>query len=475
MTYIVCRLQQGSTSARISGCPIFCKLELHCPCLRKCKENAGFAVFVLVMIMDLGEVIAQSTWGGDGSSLAGLTDFWVFRFLLNILGYASIVIPAAILIRYIKRSNFLERSAGKGCTYNVVKACVYGTADELPTTQLDSEAPAPSPSRFPRWAILIFCVVGLQGSYLTWGVLQERIMRHEYGGTEDEPAEKFQNSQFLVFVNRILALTIAGIYLSLFRQPRHGCPMYKYSYASLSNIMSSWCQYEALKFVSFPTQVLAKASKVIPVMLMGKLVSRKTYEYYEYVIAALISVGLSMFLIAHGPDDEKKSTTVTTFSGIILLAGYMMFDSFTANWQAELYKYKMSSFQMMFGVNCFSCLFTSAALLQQGGFIEAFSFMFRHQLFAFHVFLNSICSATGQMFIFFTINQFGAMVFVIIMTTRQALAILLSCIIYAHPVSIMGGFGIGIVFLAMFLRVYASHRMKQKKARQQENNTGVKV
>ncbi|XP_035667912.1 adenosine 3'-phospho 5'-phosphosulfate transporter 1-like isoform X2 [Branchiostoma floridae] len=437
--------------------------------------GVGFAVFVLVMIMDLGEVIAQSTWGGDGSSLAGLTDFWVFRFLLNILGYASIVIPAAILIRYIKRSNFLERSAGKGCTYNVVKACVYGTADELPTTQLDSEAPAPSPSRFPRWAILIFCVVGLQGSYLTWGVLQERIMRHEYGGTEDEPAEKFQNSQFLVFVNRILALTIAGIYLSLFRQPRHGCPMYKYSYASLSNIMSSWCQYEALKFVSFPTQVLAKASKVIPVMLMGKLVSRKTYEYYEYVIAALISVGLSMFLIAHGPDDEKKSTTVTTFSGIILLAGYMMFDSFTANWQAELYKYKMSSFQMMFGVNCFSCLFTSAALLQQGGFIEAFSFMFRHQLFAFHVFLNSICSATGQMFIFFTINQFGAMVFVIIMTTRQALAILLSCIIYAHPVSIMGGFGIGIVFLAMFLRVYASHRMKQKKARQQENNTGVKV
>lgn len=43
-----------------------------------------------------------------------------------------------------------------------------------------------------------------------------------------------------------------------------------------SNVMSSWFQYEALKYVSFPTQVLAKASKVIPVMLMGKVVQGKT-------------------------------------------------------------------------------------------------------------------------------------------------------------------------------------------------------
>ncbi len=36
-------------------------------------------------------------------------------------------------------------------------------------------------------------------------------------------------------------------------------PLFKYSFCSFSNIMSSWCQYEALKYVSFPTQVLAKA------------------------------------------------------------------------------------------------------------------------------------------------------------------------------------------------------------------------
>merc|ERR1711988_443661 len=100
---------------------------------------------------------------------------------------------------------------------------------------------------------------------------------------------------FLVFVNRILAFFIAITIIMLKKQPRHKAPLYKYSYCSFSNIMSSWCQYEALKFVSFPTQVLAKASKIIPVMAMGKLVESKKYEYYEYVVAVLISVGMTTF------------------------------------------------------------------------------------------------------------------------------------------------------------------------------------
>ena len=39
-------------------------------------------------------------------------------------------------------------------------------------------------------------------AYLTWGIIQERIMTIEFGKTADNPGEKFTNSQFLVFVNR---------------------------------------------------------------------------------------------------------------------------------------------------------------------------------------------------------------------------------------------------------------------------------
>ena len=64
--------------------------------------------------------------------------------------------------------------------------------------------------------------------------------------------------------------------------------------------------------------------------------------------------------------DPSKDAVTTTFSGLICLMGYMSFDSFTSNWQSEVFKYKMSSMEMMFGVNVFSCLFTSWSLIQQG-------------------------------------------------------------------------------------------------------------
>ncbi len=63
-------------------------------------------------------------------------------------------------------------------------------------------------------------------------------------------------------------------------------------------------------------------------------------------------------------------------TGAIILLGYMVFDSFTSNWQNRLFDtYKMSSVQMMCGVNLFSCLLTAASLLQQGTFAASMVFM----------------------------------------------------------------------------------------------------
>ena len=69
---------------------------------------------------------------------------------------------------------------------------------------------------------------------------------------------------------------------------------------------------------------------------------------------------------------------MTTFSGLVILVGYMAFDSFTSNWQNALYReYGVSSVQMMCGVNLFSCLFTAVSLLQQGGFTTSAHFMMK--------------------------------------------------------------------------------------------------
>ena len=281
-------------------------------------------------------------------------------------------------------------------------------------------------------------------------------MTVEYGG------ERFTDSQFLVFVNRVLALAVAGVYLCLTRQPRDRAPFYKYSFSSISNTLSSWCQYEALKFVSFPTQVLAKASKVIPVMVMGKIVSQRTYPWQEYITAALLSVGVGLFLLAADPSVDSRPTTETTFAGVVILLGYMLFDSFSSNWQSEVFStYKVSSIQMMFGTNTFSCLFTVSSLIFRGVLFSCLNFLLLHSEFALHAALLSVCSAVGQLFIFNTIRIFGPVVFTLIMVTRQAMSIFLSCIFYHHVLTSQALLGVLVVFLALLLKIYFKKMAKK--------------
>jgi len=392
---------------------------------------------------------------------------WMIALFLNLIGYSTVLLPGYLVIQYVRQTNYLEK-ASLSLLQPLVNILVKGGSEIITSGEEsvglisgEEEKTASKKSAYQEGCQVLFCSFGLLGSYSTWGYLQEKIMTTKY---EDSLGNRgqFHDSQFLVFVNRILAFAIALLIIMLRRQPRHKAPLFKYSYCSFSNILSSWCQYEALKYISFPTQVLAKASKVIPVMLMGKVVSKKKYEYYEYVVAILISVGMVAFLL--GSEESKKASSVTTLSGVVILAGYMVCDAFTSNWQASLFKeYKMTSIQMMAGVNLFSCLLTSVSLLQQGIFYTSLVFMSQYSHFVIDCIVLSICSAVGQLFIYHTISTFGPVIFVIIMTVRQVVAVVISCIKFHHPLAPIAIVGILIIFSALFLRIYCGYRVKTQK------------
>lgn len=59
---------------------------------------------------------------------------------------------------------------------------------------------------------------------------------------------------------------------------RPQAPLYAYAAVSLSNVVSTSAQYEALRYLTFPLQTLAKCAKMVPVMLWGAAINRKTYS-----------------------------------------------------------------------------------------------------------------------------------------------------------------------------------------------------
>ena len=179
---------------------------------------------------------------------------WLLALGLNLLSYSTILLPGYAIISYVRRTGYLE-TAPDSVLKPLVRLLVTGQAGggvrkAILLKTAGQEA-----------AEVVFCSLGLLGAYASWGYLQEKIMTKEY---EDSLGARgqFTESQFLVFVDRILAFSTALVVGLLRRQPRRQAPIFKYSFCSLSNILSSWCQLEALKYVSFPTQVLAKATKV---------------------------------------------------------------------------------------------------------------------------------------------------------------------------------------------------------------------
>ena len=107
----------------------------------------------------------------------------------------------------------------------------------------------------------------------------------------------------------------------------------------------------------------------------------------------------------------------------------------------------------MFATSAFSTLLSFITLVHSHELWPALEFVMNHSEIHLHFFLFSICSTIGQLLIYYTIKNFGAVVFTIIMTTRVVLSIPISCNLYDHKVTATGFFGLVLVVSAVGYRI----------------------
>ncbi|KAF2283398.1 hypothetical protein GH714_003914 [Hevea brasiliensis] len=296
----------------------------------------------------------------------------------------------------------------------------------------------------------VFAVAGIMTTLVIYGVLQEKIMRVPYG----ENKEYFKYSLFLVFCNRITTSAVsAGVLLASKKALNPVAPVYKYCLISVSNILTTTCQYEALKYVSFPVQTLAKCAKMIPVMIWGTVIMQKRYKGMDYLIAFLVTLGCSIFILFPAGTDISPYSRgrENTVWGVTLMLGYLGFDGFTSTFQDKLFKgYDMEIHNQIFYTTLCSCALSFTGLVVQGHLLLAVDFVYRHKDCLFDIALLSTVATASQFFISYTIRTFGALTFAAIMTTRQLVSIMLSCMWFAHPLSWEQWIGAVIVFGSLY-------------------------
>ncbi|KAI4322177.1 hypothetical protein L6164_021894 [Bauhinia variegata] len=324
----------------------------------------------------------------------------------------------------------------------------------------------------------VFAVAGIMVTLVTYGVLQEKIMRVPYGVNQ----EYFKYSLFLVFCNRITTSAVsAGALLASKKALHPVAPVYKYCLVSVTNILTTTCQYEALKYVSFPVQTLAKCAKMIPVMVWGTLIMQKRYQGPDYLLAFLVTLGCSIFILYPAgtdmsPYDRGRENTVW---GVLLMIGYLGFDGFTSTFQDKMFKgYDMEIHNQIFYTTLCSCVLSLTGLIVQGHLIPAVEFVYRHNDCFFDIALLSTVATASQFFISYTIRNFGALIFATIMTTRQLVSIMLSCVWFAHPLSWEQLIGAVVVFGSLYTKSFSRKSPPKTSSselvRKEDSNNNVK-
>jgi UAA transporter family. len=268
---------------------------------------------------------------------------------------------------------------------------------------------------------------------------------------------------------------------------------------------------EALGYVSYPTAVLAKSSKLIPTMIVGSLVERKLFKLQDWCSALLITGGIAIFNLSrlsskknhhvvkpsHDVDDDSSDSD--SIFGIFLLILSLAMDGLLSSCQESLKrsnnykgkKYRIpSALESMLWVNAYAILFMLPLSLCNGQFANGCKLLSMGLLshttrktpslhadspesfsLTWSIVLLNLTAAAGQIFIFFTIALFSPLTCTTITTTRKFCTILLSVWKFGHVVTPLQWMAIGMVFggiyLAILSKFTSSSKTKKNKAKKE--------
>merc|ERR1712113_1014358 len=112
--------------------------------------------------------------------------------------------------------------------------------------------------------------------------------------------------------------------------------------------------------------MLGKSFKMMPVMIMGIIISKKKYGLKDWLIAAGVTGGVTLFLLT-GDIKAKHGARGSSIYGLLLLLAFLGADGFTSTFQEKLFKeHKVSKYNQMLYINSCSAAVSTVSLLLSG-------------------------------------------------------------------------------------------------------------
>jgi len=296
--------------------------------------------------------------------------------------------------------------------------------------------------------------------FVLYGIVQEYIMTQTFNGL------LFPSSAFLVAANRLLTVFVVVGVLLYKRESFAPVGARWTAIPAATLFISSWCQYSSLRYVSFPTQMMFKNSKIVPTMAMGTIINGQSFVWKDYVMALLITIFVAGFSIMMEAGDDARTTAVY---GVILMLIFLVADALTSNGEKRVFNTYpgFSNTQMVWMMAIFSVLYSVVAIQFEHGYQQMYVFLMANPRIWFHITVLSICSTAGQFMIFYIIKKHGPVLFAIMMTVRQIFSIMFSAILFGHELpwlAVACAVGVfAVLFTQSAMKLLSAHQMKSAK------------
>lgn len=296
--------------------------------------------------------------------------------------------------------------------------------------------------------------LGIGISFLYFGYLQEKITR-----TKHEPgAETFTCTMTLVLMQCIVNTLFARFMLNyVYSKDTDRTKASYYGMCSLSYLIAMVASNMALQHVNYPTQVVGKSCKPIPIMILGVMIGRKRYSLKKYLFISMIVTGVALFMYKKNatPAGQSKTGTYHIMNlgvGELLLILSLAMDGVTGAIQERMKsEYQTKSGHMMYKMNLWSTFYLLIMTICTGELVKFYDFIGRHPSLVYDIALFSSLSAIGQLFIFLTVSEFGPLPCSIITTTRKFFTVLISVFMFGNKITQMQWVGTALVFTGLAL------------------------
>jgi len=301
------------------------------------------------------------------------------------------------------------------------------------------------------WLELGTSFAGLLISFGAYGVVQEFIMTQRYGDN------LFPSAAFLMFANRVVIILVSSVYLLFTREALVLQSCQWACLPAVTNSISSWCQHSSLRFITFPTQTVFKNSKIVPTMIMNRVLNGQTFKWQEYVIALVVTACIIGFSISAGGDSMGDLPGNTTI-GVTLMLTFILCDALTSTGEKRIYSSypNFSNMQMMLAVAFFSLLYSSLIVHFTIGFSTMIHFLMENPEALLDVIFLAVCSTIGQYLTYHVIRRFGPVTLSVMMTIRQVSSIYISAILFEHAMGWFSNCCLCIGILAVLVKPFVT-------------------